>query len=297
MVDRLQETMAGFERGWAYTPLHGKAPILDDWQKIPPSPRHWIDSWSKKGNVGLRTGQVSGVVVIDIDTDKAGVTPEDFPPTVTVDTGSLKGWHLYYQAPQGQHINNRAGTLRDKQGNKMPGVDLRADAGQVVAVGSLHPDTGLPYIWHAGRGPDQISMAHLPAWPFKEPPRRVANPNNYQQLDPSDAEKRCLKYLGKVPMAISGQGGHGQTFYAACLCWRFNLDEDAVHRVMDWFNESKCDPPWSEKDLSHKIASARQKVDHMGERGVMLQSSPPSPTPNHQRTSNTPQPLQEVVAY
>lgn len=128
------------ERGWSVIPLEpkGKKPLVP-WEKYQKErasreqiTRWWIDS--PLANVGVVTGEVSGIVVIDIDGDNArkifkDTFPGDFSETPTVRTG--KGWHLYFQHP-GRLIPNRTGVL--------PGVDVRGDGGYVVAPPSIHPN-------------------------------------------------------------------------------------------------------------------------------------------------------------
>ncbi len=68
----------------------------------------------------------------------------------------------------------------------------------------------------------------------------------------------CHGYLTKLPPAISGAGGHAATFRAACECVRFGLsDADALALLRDW-NGTHCRPPWTEKELTHKLADARR---------------------------------------
>jgi P4 family phage/plasmid primase-like protien len=78
---------------------------------------------------------------------------------------------------------------------------------------------------------------------------------------------RARAYLDKVPPAVSGQGGHDQTFTAACaLVLGFDLSvEDALPLLQQWNNT--CQPPWSEKELRHKLLDADKKTD---ERGYLL---------------------------
>lgn len=67
---------------------------------------------------------------------------------------------------------------------------------------------------------------------------------------------RARAYLARVPGAISGQGGHAVTFRAArVLVQGFALDPaTALELLREW--NSTCDPPWSERELVHKIRSA-----------------------------------------
>lgn len=84
------------------------------------------------------------------------------------------------------------------------------------------------------------------------------------------AYDRCLAYLGKLPEAIAGSGGHNATFRAACEVWRFGLDDGQAWDALTWFNASKCRPAWSEGELRHKLASARERVAEEGRTGVRL---------------------------
>jgi hypothetical protein len=101
------------------------------------------------GMLAVRTGATAGVVVVDIDPRNGGrVIPELMPPTRAVRTGS-GGWHLYYTHPGGPLGAKIAG---------LPGVDIKADGGYVVAPPSVHPTTGRPYRW-VGQRP----IAAMPA--------------------------------------------------------------------------------------------------------------------------------------
>jgi P4 family phage/plasmid primase-like protien len=70
-------------------------------------------------------------------------------------------------------------------------------------------------------------------------------------------EKRAIAYLKSCPAAISGQGGHDATWRAALAVVRgFKLDRDTAFRVLWTHYNLRCQPPWSEKELRHKVESA-----------------------------------------
>lgn len=73
----------------------------------------------------------------------------------------------------------------------------------------------------------------------------------------SDLESRASRYLAKIPAAVSGQGGHQQTWEAAVVLARgFKLSEEQTFRLLrDEYNQ-RCEPPWSEKELLHKAQHA-----------------------------------------
>lgn len=146
----LDEARVGWGRGWTYTPLNGKSPILAGWTSRPIEDLLDLERWVEAGhNLGLRTGAVSGVYVVDIDQD---TIPGHFPETVTVKTG--RGYHLYYRHVPG---------LRNTRNRLGDGIDTRGDGGQVVAVGSLH-ENGSIYQWVPGHSPEEIDLAEMPGW-------------------------------------------------------------------------------------------------------------------------------------
>ncbi len=90
--------------------------------------------------------------------------------------------------------------------------------------------------------------------------------------------ERAKAWLSRVPHSISGQNGHAQAFTAATgLIHGFCLDDnDAYDLLLDW-NRS-CQPPWKERELVHKIRSARD-TPHSNPRGHLLEASGPRTAP------------------
>lgn len=69
-------------------------------------------------------------------------------------------------------------------------------------------------------------------------------------------QERAARYLARLPVAIAGQGGHAATFAAACRLVEFGLAEAEAWSVLEAWNQSHCQPPWSEGELRHKLADA-----------------------------------------
>lgn len=112
-----------------------------------------ITNWATyQTNIGIATGAVSGLLVLDLDTPEAITEAKalGLPDTVTVTTG--KGLHVYFRHPGGE-IGNRAGIK--------PGWDIRGDGGYVVAPGSVHP-SGAHYEWD--NPPGLFDLAQAPDW-------------------------------------------------------------------------------------------------------------------------------------
>ena len=87
-----------------------------------------------------------------------------------------------------------------------------------------------------------------------------------KMLTPLD---RAQRYVAATPPSISGQGGHSQTFgLATALAHGFNLSESEVYALLQVYNLS-CSPPWSEKEIKHKIRQA-YSTTHDKPRGWLL---------------------------
>lgn len=94
-----------------------------------------------------------------------------------------------------------------------------------------------------------------------------------------DRVERCRKYLAKCPPAVAGAGGHRATYYAANVCNQFGLTRDEAMELMRWYSERMCDPPWSERELEHKVtdAYARNAGQHGDKFRQDHRSYPPRP--------------------
>lgn len=111
-----------------------------------------IASWKPHdSNVAIVTGAISGIVVLDVDSDEgeALVRENGVPETPTVETA--KGRHRYFKHP-GFKVRNFA--------RRLTGCDLRGDGGYVVGPESIHPD-GIVYKLTTGF---DVPLADMPEW-------------------------------------------------------------------------------------------------------------------------------------
>ncbi len=293
---RTAPALAGWRRGWSFTPLDGKRPILPGWPSRPRETMEELTAWTRAGNVGLRTGKASGIVVVDVDLLDGETSYDAWKraqqvgcvPTVTAVTGA-GGLHLYYASPKNAVVANSAGKLA-------PHIDVRGEGGQVVFVGGTHPKTGAPYHWADHLSPDDIDVADLPAsvlealqaTPAKAQPPRNRAAFAQDETDAMTPLERCKRYLATKPDAVSGEGGHAVTLNAACECFRFGLTEADAAEAMAWFNATKCRPPWTPKELEHKLADGRAKVLESGAFGVRLREARPDAGPLPSAVAATP---------
>ena len=84
--------------------------------------------------------------------------------------------------------------------------------------------------------------------------------------------ERAALWLAKVPPAVSGQNGHSTTYTAAVgLIHGFQLGYgDAMTLLSEW--NLSCQPPWSDKDLAHKLREASSR-SHDKPAGHLIQST------------------------
>lgn len=96
-------------------------------------------------------------------------------------------------------------------------------------------------------------------------------------------------YVAKMDVAVSGSGGHAATFAVACaLVKGFGLSIDQARPVLEEYSQ-RCDPPWSERELEHKLQQA-DTVPDSRPRGWLIKwyhegvGSRPSEPCGHERT-------------
>jgi hypothetical protein len=131
--------------------LHGLKDATTDEAAI----RRWW-GWWPDANIGIRTGTPGGIVAIDIDTPDAERALVELAAGrelggLIVRTG--RGSQRWYRSP--------SVTVRNSASRLGPGVDVRGEAGYVVAPPSLHY-SGSRYAFAGGR------LGPLPEWLLDE---------------------------------------------------------------------------------------------------------------------------------
>ena len=73
-----------------------------------------------------------------------------------------------------------------------------------------------------------------------------------------DAVNRARRFLARTPAAIAGQHGDLLTFRICCRLVRgFALSDDEAVQVLGEWN-TRCAPPWSDRELLEKVRNARR---------------------------------------
>ena len=203
-------------------------------------------------NIGIVTGEISNIFILDVDTKKGGLesleklmtTYGEFPPTVVVETGS--GFHIWFNYPAGHKIGNRT--------EFMPGLDIRGINGYVVAPPSLHL-SGKTYKFTET---STSTTAESPAWfvemvkaPKKEDRKPLAADHSTgarsewskeeveRMLDVIDPDQSYLPWL-EIGMALHAGGFPLSTW-------------DGWSRTGEKFENGDCEKRWHGFNANHGI--------------------------------------------
>ncbi len=207
-------------------------------------------------NIGIATGSVSAIWVLDVDGDEGRETLAtleekhgQLPPTVEVVTpGKInkttgvhtgKGLHLYFRYPLGLDI--RSGQERDD----LPGIDWRGNGGYVCAPPSLHPDGGV-YAWSIDSAD---AFADAPDWLIKRLTASPATPRSDAPVEPIPSD---------VWSKLTHQPVTDYRDYAAARIaghlFRHYVDHQLVRGLLHAWNSAWCQPPLGFHELERIIA-------------------------------------------
>lgn len=169
------------ERGWQNNPALSAADVHTLWDRYP------------HANVGIATGERSGIFVVDVDPKNGGMEAlaelegihGPIPDDCQVTTGS-NGWHFYFQMPD-FHVGNSSGRLP-------AGIDIRGTGGQVVAPPSV---SGVgPYRWESDGAPPPA-----PEWLLE-----LIRPQEPSSRDPGRVVVRASEEISRyVSAAVDGE--------------------------------------------------------------------------------------------
>lgn len=229
----LQTALQYLQDGWSVIPLEsrGKKPRVDwkPYQSIPAT-REQVNVWWKQwpdANVGIVTGTISDLLVLDIDGEEGNATLTGLekthgplPLTRTAKTG--KGRHLYFTFPSAS-IGSTASAL----GN---GVDVRGQGGYVVAPPSVH-ENGAAYRWSSdAREP----LARTPQW--------------LVTALTTTSTAVCVGGVSTEGKIVEGQRNSTLTRIAGALR-RQGCGEELILTTIQAENNARCVPPLPQTEL------------------------------------------------
>lgn len=220
------------ELGWHIFPLvpNKKTPATKNGFKDATLDLEQIKKWWTEipsANIGIATGSRTGIAVVDIDV-KNGSNGFESLKTLNINTNTLTaitpsgGRHLYYATPA-QIIGSRTRVL--------PGIDIKADGGYVVAPGSVID--GRKYEWLE----PELSPVSFPESILKLMSKQVQMPS-----------------LEDGAVIAEGERNEKLTSIAGSLRRR-GLNREEILAMLKIINQSRCRPALSERELE-TIASS-----------------------------------------
>jgi hypothetical protein len=263
-------------RGWSVIPIpfRSKNPDRSGWERLRLQEADLSSYFGHRPrNIGVLLGAPSNWLVdVDLDHERAVMSGRQCLPKTGAVFGRPSKRRSHYLYIVSQPISTRQLRLPDRR----MVVELRSTGGQTLFPGSTHP-SGERISWDSEGEPATVEPSTLVAaltTITSEVRRELGLPEDLEKPVREDAApappsviQRARQYLSKLPVAVSGSGGHDATFRAACvLVLGFGLDRKQSLAVLGEWN-SDCQPPWTEKELEHKVDDALKQP---GWRGYLL---------------------------
>jgi Bifunctional DNA primase/polymerase, N-terminal len=199
---------------------HGLYDATDDHEQVE---RWWI-RWPR-ANIGVRTGTISGLLVVDLDGPEGEAAwsrlEETYGPVLTLESRTGTGRHLYFTYPPGLDLGNSKGRLG-------PHIDTRAEGGYVLAPPSVHP-SGALYRWRWA----DAAPAWPPAWLLDRlataPGRKRAQGRvtSVVRVMPASLPRHLAVQASEAP----GEDRSAQTFRLVVAAVEWGLDDGQIHAL------------------------------------------------------------------
>ncbi len=245
----LDQALAYLAEGLSVIPVSPSAKIpLTSWkqyQKRLPTKDEVTEWWKQypEANIGIVTGKISNVIVIDID-PRHGGSDKAFKEIITpkVKTGG-DGQHVYFLFEPG--FQNATSI--------QPGIDVRGEGGYVVAPFSIHA-SGNYYEWIVGL---EIPLAPLPAF-VKD---WIKQQKKTKGSETNQGEKTKSKFDTSILDGVAeGERNNAAATLAGKLLSTFaksEWDTTVWKMLLDWNKKNK--PPLEETELKQVFESIKQK--------------------------------------
>lgn len=243
----------------------------------------WLQEWPNM-NLGILTGDDSGVFAVDIDPRHGGdkslealiETHGQLPETALANTGG-GGTHYLFLIPKGVTIKNSAGDERGSRGIA-PGIDIRGNGGLIVVEPSKIKGG---YKWILGL-PEREKLSLPPEWILLEMQRKA---DNRPPSPAPQAHKPFTQLFGfTMPADKSVYEGGRNSFLASAAGWLKSqgIQDDSLVEILKAVNIAKCDPPLESNEVEGVAFSINKYPPAANDSGwpvpeEIKQSLPPVP--------------------
>lgn len=238
--------------GWSVFPCIDKVPLtkngFKDASKDPEIVEKMFEGRAN-ANIGIATGSVSGIWVLDIDIKdgKEGALSlkrlieqyGDLPQTIESRTWS-GGRHIFFRYPQ-KGIGCKVDIRKH--------IDVRGDGGYIIAPPSVVSNA--PYAWQ--NGPDS-TIAEAPGWLLElsaDAPTAVDLSDNTAKIPISKRNSSLTSYAGGFRRA--------------------GLDEQQIVILLEDINHKRCEAPLSRREIERIAKSVCKYSPDNGKSGPSRQ--------------------------
>ena len=253
-MNRLQAALHYLDKGFSVIPIRpDKKPFIQwqDFQKRRATAeeiRAWWTKWPM-ANVGIVTGEISGIFVIDCDNEEAYNKIQELLPDsfITCIAKTPRGYHLYLIYPKGQNISNATSII--------PGVDIRGEGGYIIAPPSVNVE-GKVYTWLPGMSIDEVAPTTIPDailinTSIKGGGYRGGEQNTTTTTDHNDHNRPQMFILGTRDNDL---------FHTANCLVKGGMPDDEIAQVLEKLILSWGENP-DKKWIDSKIKSALDRAD------------------------------------
>jgi hypothetical protein len=204
--------------------------------------REWWGEWPS-AMIGIVTGEISGVLVIDCDTQEGYHEVEKLLPDaliLPIARTPRGGWHLWFIYPVGSKITVGTGIV--------PGVDFRGEGGYIIAPPSVNAK-GKGYTWQEGLALGEVGLATVP-----EPLYKYISLYTYRGCKENvRPDAQSLQFLT--------QGTRDNDLFHVGNCLIKGGCKENIARQVLIILAKDCIPPFSEKDAQSKIDSVLARCE------------------------------------
>ena len=197
------------------------------YQKERPTIEEINDWWQKwpEASIGIVTGKLSGITVIDIDSEKGNRAIEQYIPDnlITPTAKSPKGKHLYFEYKEG--ISNATGFLDD--------CDIRSEGGYIIAPPSSNGQ-GKAYQWLVK--PKEHSISIIPIILYN-----IINKYIYSTYADDSLQESTLSTT--VYKMFNLHTRNQDLFHIVLQLFKSKTKPEIINQVLEILGKS-CNPAW-----------------------------------------------------
>ena len=242
-------------QGYSVIPVgQNKKPIIKwgMYQKEKASQQQIRGWWGEhpSANVGIVTGAISGLMVVDVDSQTGYDALDELIPENLITPISRTpsgGWHFYFKYQKG--LVNRARVITD--------CDVRTDGGYIVAAPSRNEKGS--YAWLEDLKISAVSPAAMPEVLFNALYNKNVVSSNRGEGNPPDNANDFNRL--QVTSGDFKEGGRDQAlFHLANTLVKGGMPEENIRNYLHFF-ACHCEPPFPKKEADEKIQSALKRQD------------------------------------